>query len=886
MSRFSLKFQQIVEDEQDANFISRLHGGKLNIIPWPVIESKDFYKLFPTLKRRLDQQVVTHKAAGEFLHLMKTLMAKLKANDWETMASHRAQLLLTMLPTALALGSQDDLESEPLKNLDTDVAWIYLIRTPDFSSPPLGICKKGLIPEAQWVEELSEFLEELVDMRIRHAGHASIMELHRTLESAVIDLKGSVQLCRMQCASCQLLCIQNRLHDGPHDCQTEHACTQVCEFCAELEEESDEGKVKKCSMTAGHSGKHVCAVSLHLCGAPCKLLGKSGCLEECSKVSGHEDEEHHCAASVHACGEVIWKFLKARVTPDSQTAPSSAICRLRPWQMVLSIHAKGDAEFQVISSMIATNATHNTVLFLASCADDCARVQIISTHSNPMPFIFVDTTPQSIQATFNGMHECFQYTKYSQVANRLKCVKTIPPGQLKHDGSHAHSLDDTVIHYCEERCASCEYFCTLPLGHSEQEHQTRHGSMSNVRWSIDGPDEEGLEVEGRRFSTNDEGAPMMCNLVCQAGNPEIQHSARKIQPDPDRPKDFLTHNLFWKRSGFKDPYSREEQVNFAKCDSMCSGSEHFATPGKPAQPSYCTLPLFHPPVYQGDTQDKQGYISHDGHKFTCRNPAVMQQAFHVIFLIDRSASMREQDRQPLDTSAVYMRIVEAGLDNRLGAVCAALYSFWTARIAASGQSRFTHRDSYSIVMHDQYTETVCENDLASSPDELLEMLLTQYPARGNSFNKAIKAAQEIMERWWSPDRLPVVVFLSDGIAAVTDRVVRSLFRSAKYMGGGLSLHAISFGPSAKSGCLRRMIEVALDEQGESAVPSDFHEALESVQLAQTFLGIANSLRKPRGALMQVISTTRGADFDLLINMQENKPFICQHAVPIDRYIHP
>jgi len=24
----------MVEEEQDANFISRLHGGKLNIIPW------------------------------------------------------------------------------------------------------------------------------------------------------------------------------------------------------------------------------------------------------------------------------------------------------------------------------------------------------------------------------------------------------------------------------------------------------------------------------------------------------------------------------------------------------------------------------------------------------------------------------------------------------------------------------------------------------------------------------------------------------------------------------------------------------------------------------------------------------------------------------------
>jgi len=76
--RFSLKFQKIVEREQDANFISRLHGGKLEIIPWPVIESKEFYKLFSTLKKRLDLQKTSHVTAGEFLHTIKTLMAKLK----------------------------------------------------------------------------------------------------------------------------------------------------------------------------------------------------------------------------------------------------------------------------------------------------------------------------------------------------------------------------------------------------------------------------------------------------------------------------------------------------------------------------------------------------------------------------------------------------------------------------------------------------------------------------------------------------------------------------------------------------------------------------------------------------------------------------------------
>ena len=152
--RFSLKFQKIVEQEQDANFISRLHGGKLDIIPWPVIESKEFYKSFTTLKRRLDLQKVSHPTAGEFLHTIKTLMAKLKVCHFfrcqgyysycllagqrlgstfslvtpsffqsldlilstETMAEHRAKSLSALLQIALATGFSDvDPELEPLK---------------------------------------------------------------------------------------------------------------------------------------------------------------------------------------------------------------------------------------------------------------------------------------------------------------------------------------------------------------------------------------------------------------------------------------------------------------------------------------------------------------------------------------------------------------------------------------------------------------------------------------------------------------------------------------------------------------------------------------------------------------------------------------------------
>ncbi|KAG8744092.1 Vacuolar protein sorting-associated protein 13A [Ceratobasidium sp. 414] len=121
VKEFSLKFRQIVEKEQDQNFISRLHRGRIQIIPWPVINSPGFYTLFRQLRQKLDEQRFTHGTAGAFLHNLKTLMAKIKAQDWgsldQNLAAHRAQQLLERLPRVLCDGRT---EEGPLKNMDTD----------------------------------------------------------------------------------------------------------------------------------------------------------------------------------------------------------------------------------------------------------------------------------------------------------------------------------------------------------------------------------------------------------------------------------------------------------------------------------------------------------------------------------------------------------------------------------------------------------------------------------------------------------------------------------------------------------------------------------------------------------------------------------------------
>ena len=117
-----------------------------------------------------------------------------------------------------------------------------------------------------------------------------------------------------------------------------------------------------------------------------------------------------------------------------------------------------------------------------------------------------------------------------------------------------------------------------------------------------------------------------------------------------------------------DPYSREDQAHFAKwyanlsqllyypvlfichSDALCPGNsssvawafvvlnttregpEHTTDlGGAHAQPSACTLPLFHAPltVENQPPGGPPGYVSNDGHHFTCKNPALLQPAFHV-----------------------------------------------------------------------------------------------------------------------------------------------------------------------------------------------------------------------------------------------------------------
>ncbi|KAG8938850.1 hypothetical protein FRC04_007415 [Tulasnella sp. 424] len=123
VKEFQSKFSQIVSKEQATNFISVLHDGQLKVIPWSVIQSKGFYVLFSKLKNFLFSQECTHGTAGEFLITLKTLMAKIKAQDWrpleQTIIKHRVSTLSDMLLAGLEYGrSASTFDADELRNLD------------------------------------------------------------------------------------------------------------------------------------------------------------------------------------------------------------------------------------------------------------------------------------------------------------------------------------------------------------------------------------------------------------------------------------------------------------------------------------------------------------------------------------------------------------------------------------------------------------------------------------------------------------------------------------------------------------------------------------------------------------------------------------------------
>lgn len=179
---------------------------------------------------------------------------------------------------------------------------------------------RQFMPDSELVAELRTHLNALVDSRANStqfwldcnlAGfqgeHAAIEDLHRTFDKAVIEMRTNVQVCGVQCARCNLLCIRSRHHEGDHSCNTDHSCVHKCEYC--------EDEIKQCGTRC---------VPLFPFGSTTEekvALGILGSIRTWRVRLGSVPLFHNdlaaslpltCAANLANCweGKVVWKIVR------------------------------------------------------------------------------------------------------------------------------------------------------------------------------------------------------------------------------------------------------------------------------------------------------------------------------------------------------------------------------------------------------------------------------------------------------------------------------------------------------------------------------------------------------------------------------------------------
>lgn len=100
--------------------------------------------------------------------------------------------------------------------------------------------------EEKWVQRLCDHLDTLANNRINYvrewleantirfkSDSTEFDALRRHFDTLSVALKGSVRICKLQCAQCQLLCLQPRHHEGQHNCRTSHTCHHNCRYVDE-----------------------------------------------------------------------------------------------------------------------------------------------------------------------------------------------------------------------------------------------------------------------------------------------------------------------------------------------------------------------------------------------------------------------------------------------------------------------------------------------------------------------------------------------------------------------------------------------------------------------------------------------------------------------------
>ncbi|CAG8512372.1 14490_t:CDS:10, partial [Funneliformis caledonium] len=775
-----------------------------------------------------------------------------------------------------------------------------------------NIHHRGEIPDGQWIEKYDKLLKFIIKRRIGRVqqwfnkntsrfpkDNNEITITSYSLEQEINKLNMFWNICRLRCERCGLACLKTSRHDDDekdtsHDCLTDHLCHSHCLF----EEAHTTATLTKCAQFAGHEGRHACSQN-HACRAHCVHSGKRSCQTRCAKEMGHEkslgNETHLCEASRHYCG-----------APCSLKVGGLYECRNKciiPCEDNHSFH-KCENEVCPIECPLETcqrkcESRDHFHSFDKDAQHFCGNEHQCPKECEENGICKIITEPTAMlgeQAEYVNKFGSFMFTKYSQTFQRLQCCKKIPSYKFKHEGKHVHEVrkfhecdtscpndegkhikeenDKQSFHYCDIKCPNCAYYCILPYNHGQMhntEHNTVHGNMLLTTFTCE--DEE-FVFEGRRLNVGDHGDFVLCHKLCEnmgrhrhidfCKDPDVCESeggSRKeasISPEPIRKKDYISHRVFWERTMFQDPYSKEDRENFKKCDHECVDEKHRNVDEKTGRElfkSFCTQEIFHAPVDPKTfSLGQTGYISTDGHHFTCEIPTVCD--FHIVFVVDKSNSMSSSDCKPICSSTVTSRL-KLSHNNRLGAVYDAIYTFIesrrSSRKASPSGKMAVDRDTVSLVLFDDNARTAFENESLSKPEELLTKMMKFNPNGWTPYQVGIKKASEIIDKYYNCLKTDIIIFLSDGENTGDDPEpeLRRLCEKEMNRGSPIFLYTIMFNNSFSLSChyesqLKRMVDIASEylpkTNDKVSLKCQYVLATNETKLTENFISVAVSLR--------------------------------------------
>ncbi|KAH3761863.1 Sterol 3-beta-glucosyltransferase [Pelomyxa schiedti] len=752
-SEFESKFSRIVETNQGQNFLSQMFPGKFTMIMCSPLGTPKYNDSLKCCAKRLRKQTPQFRSGGEFSSMLKLILAKLHLKDWSSLLGQDMVIMVRNLEEDLSLavscgsksaatGHQGQLVNlstgEVVTRLESVTISGLSILIPNFNlqadheadftriQDEFKCCFERYLPKPlkqsdfrKWHSQFSDFVHQVIESRKRHVKDWVYSNMNRCPSFCTATNPGSVPF-RNECPEVKvfLMIVESSLRglDALEDNTTAMDLTSVKQSAliaspraraptrpattaittAQEATNATRAALSRAKQVATDSALVLSIMKVRACA-----IRSNTCVVTNALLEGHQNTVTKC---VHFLTTII---------------------------KIISVG--GGTACTVAASQSAQINVHLQIIFMGT------RLRLQPSHT----YVALSTTVnQSASYLAGALLDTFRrWKKFHTMGTGKILFMRGPPFQNQESSLAAKG--------CHQGSKSTRAL-TLALIHNLtiEQHAAAHGNMIKTQFVSSGKD---IDLDGRLYEAGEPGAAELCNLFCNklgrhihilpctaegnepcshTGEGGIRHATTKYLPDPDNPKDELTHEGYWNAIGFCDPCTPEHREIFKLCNFECGENRHTDPRCR------CMLPLWHEPcTLQANESEtlkdgRVGFASSDGHIFPKKHGP--PENMHIVLCLDASTSMLRRNR---------WETLVRGVEQFISA-------------------RNKPKDVYSIILFHGQGIIACDR---VSPEQA-QTRITMEPHFGGDtkFSSGLSFAyRQLMETDWDEYRA-ALIFMSDG----------------------------------------------------------------------------------------------------------------------------